>query len=156
MKMGLVPVTLAEAKEFVARYHRHNRPPVGWLFGVGLEVGGQLVGVAIAGRPVARGLDKRGVVEITRVCTCGTRNANSMLYGAILRAARSLGYSVAYTYTLQEESGSTMRAVGFEHDADLNPRATWNCQARTRMQVDLFGNQTRPAGAKVRWVRVLR
>ena len=153
--MTIVPVTLKDAKTFVALHHRHNAPPAGWLFGTGLEVNEKLVGVAIAGRPVARELDKPGNVEITRVCTLGDRNANSRLYGAILRAAKALGYRRAYTYTLQSETGSTMRAVGFEIDAELKARATWSCPARHRFQVDLFGNETRPAEPKIRWVKDL-
>ena len=152
----IVPVTLADAKAFVARHHRHNKPPVGWLFGNGLEVNGVLAGVAVAGRPVARALDKPGHVEITRVCTLGDKNANSKLYGAILRAAKALGYTRAYTYTLQSESGVSMRAVGFEVDAELRARPTWNCNARRRVQTDLFGNEVRPAELKVRWVKDLQ
>lgn len=148
-------MTLKDAKAFVGRHHRHNKPPVGWLFGNGLEVDGKLVGVAVAGRPVARSLDKPGNVEITRVCTLGDRNANSRLYGAILRAAKSLGYQRAYTYTLQSESGSTPRAVGFEIDAELKARPTWNCAKRQRVQVDLFGHETRPPEQKIRWVKDL-
>ena len=151
----IVPVTLADAKAFVARHHRHNKPPVGWLFGNGLEVNGVLAGVAVAGRPVARALDKPGNVEITRVCTLGDKNANSKLYGAILRAAKALGYKRAYTYTLQSESGVSMRAVGFKVDAELKARTTWDCNARRRIQTDLFGNQVRPAEPKVRWVKEL-
>lgn len=149
--MKLVPVTLTEAKEFVGRHHRHNKPPVSWKFGVGIELQGKLSGVAIAGRPVARGLDKTGAIEITRVCTIGNKNANTRLYGAILRAAAALGYSVAYTYTLQSESGASLKASGWEIDATLPSRATWNCIARQRVQTDLFGTEQRPSEAKIRW-----
>ena len=154
--MNLVPVTLTEAKEFIARHHRHNGAPVSWKFGVGLEVNGELCGVAMAGRPVGRGLDKPGIIEVTRACTLGQKNANSRLYGAILRAAAALGYSTAYTYTLAEESGASLLATGWKRDAELPPRETWSCAARQRVQVDLFGDETRPSGAKIRWVRRLR
>jgi hypothetical protein len=151
-KTTLVPVTLAEAKRFVDRFHRHNRAPVSWKFGVGLaDEAGELVGVAMAGRPVGRGLDLPGNVEIARVCTLGHGNANSRLYGAVLRAAAALGYGRAYTYTLQGESGASLKAVGFVVDAVLDERPTWDTPARRRVQVDLFGEPTRPAGAKVRW-----
>lgn len=49
--------TIREAKAFVRRHHRHNMPPLSWKFGVGLERDGELIGVAMAGRPVARPLD---------------------------------------------------------------------------------------------------
>jgi hypothetical protein len=155
MPMKLVPVTLAEAKEFVRKHHRHNLPPLSWKFGVGLSVDGQLVGVAIAGRPVARGLDTETAIEITRVCTIDAKNGNSRLYGAICRAAAALGYEVAYTYTLQSESGASLKAAGFEVDELLDPRQTWDCPARNRVQTDLFGDPTRPAEAKIRWRKPL-
>ncbi|WP_325051155.1 XF1762 family protein [Micromonospora craniellae] len=38
-------------------------------------------------------------VEVTRVATDGTRNANSLLYAATWRAARARGYRRLVTYT---------------------------------------------------------
>jgi hypothetical protein len=153
--MNLVPITLDEAKAFVGRNHRHNKPPVSWKFGVGLEHQGEMIGVAVAGRPVARPLDTRFNIEVTRVCTLDCRNANSRLYGAILRAAADLGYRKAYTYTLASESGASLKAAGWEVDAELAPRQSWNCNARSRVQVDMFGTEQRLAEAKIRWVRTL-
>jgi hypothetical protein len=153
--MRLVPVTLAEAKRFVSANHRHNRAPVSWKFGVGLHDGERLVGVVMAGRCVARRLDADDVIEITRCCTLGDPNACTRLYGAILRAAKALGYRVAYTYTLKSESGSSLRAAGWVVDAEVKAAATWACAARDRVQVDLFGEATRPSEAKVRWKREL-
>ena len=76
--MRLVPVTLDEAKKFVGQFHRHNRAPISWKFGVGLTGrDGELVGVAMAGRCVARGLDAKENIEITRVCVRDTPNGNS-------------------------------------------------------------------------------
>lgn len=84
--MQIVPVTITEAKAFVGKYHRHNRPPVSALFALGLGNGdGELIGVAIGGRPVARSLQDGRTIEITRVCSLGHKNANSKLYGHALR-----------------------------------------------------------------------
>lgn len=60
-------------------------------------------GVAIVGHPVARKLDDGLTVEIYRVCTDGTYNACSMLYGACARIAREMGYKRIITYTLVSE-----------------------------------------------------
>ena len=62
----VVPITLKQAREFVAAHHRHNKPPVGWKFGIGLQLGEKLIGVATAGRPVARHYDDQsyGRVEV--------------------------------------------------------------------------------------------
>ena len=149
--MKLVPITLDEAKAFMRQFHRHNRPPVSWKFGVGLEVGESLAGIAMAGRCVARGLDKRCNIEVTRVCVREIGNANSRLYGAILRAAASLGYKMAYTYTLATESGASLKATGWVIDEELEARPTWDCAARKRVQTNMFGEEQRPAGAKIRW-----
>ncbi len=58
MSLSLVPISLAQANEHVAAWHRHNRPVVGHKFSVGAaDQDGVLRAVAIAGRPVARHLD---------------------------------------------------------------------------------------------------
>ena len=157
--MRIAPVTLADANAFVARLHRHSRPVVGHRFSVGVEAqtrvgnGEQwlLVGVAIIGRPVAPRLDDGKAAEITRVCTDGTRNACSMLYGAARRAARALGYAPVYTYTLPDEGGASLRAAGFILDKEDagGPAAQWhNRPGRTAQPVgdDLFGGKWRWVG----------
>lgn len=153
--MKAIPMSITDAKSFIASLHRHNLPPVSGLFAVGCEHRGKVVGVAVAGRPVARMLQDGTTVEITRTCTDETKNANSFLYGCICRAALALGYRRAVTYTLANESGVSLRASGFVVVAKLKPRATWDCPARSRMQVDLFGNDRRPTGAKLRWEKRL-
>lgn len=153
MALELVPVSLSEARRFVGLHHRHNLPPQGWKFGVGAAVDGELVGVAIAGRPVARALDNGRTLEVTRTCTDGTRNANSFLYGAIARAAKALGYRTLYTYTLASEPGSSLRAAGWVADEELPARAGWDTPTRRRYQRDLFGEERTPTEAKVRWVK---
>ena len=123
--MEIVPITLRTAKAFIAEHHRHNKPPVGWKFGVGLMSEGELVGVATAGRPVARHFDDGLTVEITRTCTNGHRNANSKLYGAVWRAARAMGYRRAVTYTQADETGASLRASNWRKVKDLPPRGSW-------------------------------
>jgi hypothetical protein len=84
--------------------------------------GGELVGVGIAGRPTSKEYDDRTTLEITRVCSDGTRNACSMLYGALARAAKALGYECVITYTREDEPGASLRAAGFVRDAVLPAR----------------------------------
>ncbi len=111
--MVIVPVTFRRACEFVQAIHRHNKPPRGHKFSIGLENNGDLVGVAMAGRPIARHFDDGLTLEVNRTCTDGTRNANSMLYGAVRRAAWGMGYRRIITYTQADESGASLRAAGF-------------------------------------------
>jgi hypothetical protein len=118
VSLRLVPVTLEQANDFVLRYHRHSRPVVGQKFSVGVaydDCGATFIcGVAIVGRPISRLLDDGLTVEITRVCTYGTKNASSMLYGACRRAAKAMGYVRVLTYTLPQEGGASLRAAGFQ------------------------------------------
>lgn len=109
----LISMTLREARAYVAENHRHHRPPQGGLFAVGAALDQRVVGVAIVGKPVARMLNDGWTAEVTRLCTDGTRNACSALYGACWRAARALGYRRLVTYTLADEGGSSLRASGF-------------------------------------------
>ncbi len=155
MTLQLRPVTLREARRFIGEHHRHNLPPRGWRFGVAVWAEGALVGVGVASRPVARGLDDGVTMEVTRTCTTGEPNANSMLYGALCRASKALGYTRVVTYTLEGESGAPLRAAGFEVDAELGPRPAWEYTEQARVQTDIFGEERRPAGAKTRWIRRL-
>ena len=133
--MTIVPITLAQARAFVLAHHRHNTPPVGHKFSVGLMSEGLLIGVAVAGRPVARMLDDGATIEVSRTCTLGDRNANSMLYGAVWRAAKAMGYLRGVTYTQHDESGASLRGAGWVQSVSLPPRAGWDCPARRRADI---------------------
>jgi hypothetical protein len=148
--LEVVPVTLAAANAFVASLHRHNKPVTGHRFSVGVAMGGQLVGVAIVGRPVAPALDDGRAAEITRVCTDGTRNAASKLYGAARRAALALGYGPIYTYTLPEEGGASLRAAGFKLDKSDAGGAAAMWHNRPGRTVEPVGSDL--VGGKWRWV----
>ena len=123
--MHVIPITLKQAKEFILLHHRHNKPPIGWKFGIGLKSLDTLVGVATAGRPVARHYDDGLTLEVNRSCTDGTKNANSMLYGAVWRAAKAMGYIRCITYTQHDESGASLHAVGWIQVKKLSARKSW-------------------------------
>ena len=123
--MHVIPLTFREASDFVAKFHRHNKPPQGCKFCIGVEDSGHLVGVAQCGRPVSRMLDDKRTLEINRTCTNGKKNANSMLYGACRQIARAMGYRRILTYTQADESGASLRAAGFVRTADLPARGDW-------------------------------
>ena len=150
-RLILVPITITDAKRFVARLHRHNDPPVSALFAVAAACDDTVVAVAIVGRPIARRLDNGWTAEVTRVAADGTPNACSKLYSAAARAAGALGYTSAITYTLAEEPGTSLIASGWEREADVPAAATWDCPSRRRAQKTLWGDDRRPPGAKVRW-----
>ncbi len=88
MALEIVPITLKEANQFVRDHHRHHGPVTGHKFSIAASDGEKIVGTVIVGRPVSRHLDDGWTLEVSRLCTDGTRNACSMLYAAAWRAAR--------------------------------------------------------------------
>ena len=132
MSLHIVPVSFETARDFVEGWHRHNKPPVGHKFSVGVADGGTLVGVAVVGRPVARSYDDGSTLEVIRTATDGTKNANSMLYGAAWRAAKALGYGRLVTYTQADETGASLRAAGWRVVAELKARKGWDTPSRPR------------------------
>lgn len=139
----MVPVSLEDANAFVTRLHRHHQPVRGHKFSLGAELGAQLVGIAIIGRPVARMLQDGKTLEVTRLCTDGTRNACSFLYGAAARATFALGYERIGTYTLPDEGGASLRATGWKL---LGQRGggSWSREDRPR-------TDKHPTQPKLRW-----
>lgn len=142
-QLELVPISLEEANEFVRNHHRHNAVVPGAKFCVACANGKEIVGVAIVGRPIARHADDGWTLEVNRVATDGTRNANSFLYGAVRRAAWALGYKRLITYTLPEESGASLRAAGYRLIGAAGG-GTWNRESRPRID-------THPTQEKLKW-----
>jgi DNA modification methylase len=132
VRLTIVPVTFRQARAFITAHHRHHPPPTGMKFALGVAANGELVGVAIVGRPIARHLDDGYTAEVTRTCTRGVRNANSMLYAAAWRAARAMGYRRLITYTQHEESGASLRAAGYLPEASVSASPGWNRPSRPR------------------------
>lgn len=122
MTLAAVPMTLTEAIEFVGNFHRHNKPPAGGLFAVGCSDGNSLVGVAIVSRPVARMLDNGETAEVIRCCVHddAPKGTCSFLYSRCWQAAKALGWRKLITYTLQSESGASLRGAGWKVVAELS------------------------------------
>lgn len=160
--MRVVPLTLAQANDVVARLHRHHKPAQGHRFSIGADLDGTLVGAAIVGRPVAaKGETNRrqyAIASVTRLVTDGTPNACSFLYGAAARAARELGYDEVETFILASEPGTSLRAAGWERVSETPADSGHGWDSR-RGQLD-FGGHVRsveqPREGKVRWVKRFR
>jgi hypothetical protein len=143
VSLVLVPITVQDAREYVRQKHRHHAPPVSGLFAVACAGDdAQICGVAIVGRPVARGLQDGWTAEVTRVATNGARNACSILYGACWRAARALGYRKLVTYTLADEGGASLRASGWKVVGEVEGRS-WSCDSRPRVDKHPLQNKLR-------------
>lgn len=140
----LVPTSFRDASAFIRKHHRHHPPPRGHKFSLAAEEDGQVVGVAIVGRPVARGLQDGFTLEVTRVCVReGARNACSMVYGAARRIAKEMGYARIITYTLAGEPGTSLKASGWKYGAAVAGRS-WTCPSSPR-------NDRHPTTDKRRW-----
>lgn len=154
MTYRLAPITGREARAWVSDVHRHLPRVHGALFAVAVELDGVRVGAALAGNP-ARVWLGTGRFVITRCAVVpglplvGDHAAPvcSMLYGALCRAGKALGYVEAWTYTIPGENGRSIRAAGFEYQGETSAEE-WDRPGRAR-----------PAAvdprAKGRWMRRL-
>ena len=145
MKLRTIPLDLDEANAFVARLHRHHKPVVGHKFSIGAAAGDEVVGAAIVGRPVSRMRDDGMTLEVTRLCTDGTANACSFLYGAAARAAFALGFARIGTYTLPEEGGASLRGAGWKLLGERGG-GSWGREGRPRVD-------RHPTQGKLLWER---
>lgn len=131
--LRVIPIHHKEANAFVAAHHRHHKPTVGHKFSVAVaDEEGNLRGVAIVGRPVARKQDNGLTLEVNRCCTDGARNACSMLYQAAWRVAKAMGYTRLITYTLPKEGGASLRGAGWNCLGERHG-SNWNVPSRPRL-----------------------
>lgn len=144
--MKIVPVTFRTACDFIKKHHRHHGPTVGCKFCIGVEKNGELVGVAVCGRPVSRHYDDGKTCEINRLCTDGTRNACSKLYGACCRVAKEMGYQKMITYILESENGASLKASNFICEG-MAGGTHWTGERNKGQNI--------PKEMKTRWVKVL-
>lgn len=148
MGFDAVPMTLRDANEFVSKHHRHNKKVVGHRFSIGCIKDGELVGVAIVGRPVARKLDDGTTAEVTRVCVFDNApmGACSFLYSRCWQAWRAMGGTRIVTYTLASEAGSSVRGAGWKVVAECRPQKNpWKGPDRDRDFQEVYGQM------KLRW-----
>jgi len=148
MKLIVTPISIREANQFIENFHRHNKPTNGGKFSIGACFGDELVGVAIVGRPVARMLDDGVTGEVTRVCVVdhAPKNTCSFLYGRCWRIWQQMGGTRMITYTLQEESGSSLRGAGWKIVGEVKPeKSGWDRANRKRDWQPIYGQ------LKFRW-----
>lgn len=146
--MNLIPISFKDACDYVKTHHRHNKPPTGHKFSIGVvDLENNLIGVIMTGRPVSRMLDDGFTVEVNRCCTDGTKNACSFLYGAAWRVAKNLGYKKIITYTLESESMSSLKGAGWIPEKKLIG-ASWTRPSRERV------DQVAQLENKIRWCKI--
>jgi hypothetical protein len=139
------PISFRQACDFINNHHRHHLAPQGMKFALGISNGQKLVGVLTAGRPVSRHRDDGFSLEITRLCVNEAYiHLCSKMYAAARRIAREMGYQSLITYTLDEESGASVRAAGF-HLVGKSLGGSWSSKSRSRVD-------KHPTGLKNLWM----
>lgn len=108
------PCTVKAAERFVAQWHRKLPRVQGAMWAVrALDDAGDVRGVAMVGWP-ARVWSPLAILCVLRVAVMPeSQNACSVLYGACSRAAKGMGARGLVTYTLQEETGVSLRAANW-------------------------------------------
>ena len=130
--LKLVPISQKAARAWVTEAHRHLSAPRGDVIRVGVERDGVLVGVGMAGRPVARMLDDGRTLEVTRIAVLPNQpHVCSMIYAALTRAARALGWTRVLTYTREDEPGTSLRAAGWRRIGEAGG-GEWSRPSRAR------------------------
>ena len=132
MKLTAKPISLTESNIFVAEHHRHHLPVTRDKFRVACEVDGKIVGVANVGNPVARKLCDGYTLEVTRLCTDGTKDVCSFLYSRCARICKEMGYKKIITYILETEDGTSLKASGWHLDKENAGGVSWNMPSRPR------------------------
>ena len=155
-----VPLSQKEAAAFIEEKHRHHNATQGDKFRVGAAVDGELVGVVQVGRPVSKYLDDGLTVEVTRLCSDGTKDVCSFLYSRAARIAKELGYHKIITYILESEPGTSLLASGWHLEDDNCGGGSWSSKVRPRelieAQTSLFPvKQKYPTQKKQRWAKQL-
>ena len=158
--MVVRPISIHEANVFVEQHHRHHGIKKGCRFAIAVYDGEQLHGVAICSNPVARNADDGLTLEVARLCTDGTYNACSMLYGACARIAKEMGFKKVQTYSLASESGTSLKASGWTCEGEagrLSWGGKWESQRQKQRnaytQTSLFPEKKPPEEMKTRWAK---
>lgn len=157
MGLEIKPLSLKEANDYVTTNHRHHGKTQGHKFSIGVYDRDVLHGVAIVGRPLSRILDNGETLEVLRLCTDGTYNACSILYGRCARICKDLGYRKIITYILEEELGTSLRASGWICEEENVGGGDWEkCSRRNLIyeQESVFLDKPKyPKGLKKRYVK---
>jgi len=148
--LKIIPLELREANILVEKWHRHHKKCQGHKFSIGVydTKNNSIVGAAICGRPVARNINQRTTIEVTRLVTNGTKNACSILYSACARIAKNMGYEKIQTYILENEKGYSLIASGWKCEGIFGGGQWRHTDGKPR-------RQDQPICKKKRWCKIL-
>ena len=160
--MEIRPISIRDANDYVEQHHRHHGKKTGCRFAIALYEYDVLHGVAICSNPVSRMADDGMTLEVSRLCTDGTWNACSMLYGACARIAKEMGFRKIQTYILETESGSSLKASGWICEGTAGA-FDWvggnhkrNNERNRYKQMEMFPEKKPPKVMKKRWAKYFK
>ena len=158
--MEIKPISLKDANAYVEENHRHHPKVQGHKFSIGVYEDNKLHGVAIVGHPQGRFLDDGLTLEVLRLCTDGTPNACSMLYGRSARIGKEMGYKKIITFILESELGTSLKASGWICEDNHCGGINWNNNTRAKerkkyQQMSFIPQKEVPQEYKQRWVKNL-
>lgn len=87
--MRIVPLKLKDAEEFLAKHERHYKAPIEAVCAIGVSDESGLHGAAVLG------MSKDGDGELAHIYVDGISQGYSLLYGAVWRAFKAMGYDKA-------------------------------------------------------------
>lgn len=124
------PITIKAANEFIKTFHRHHRPTIRnsgrWALAA-LNLNEEIVGVVIAGNPVSPNYMDGYTIELTRLCVKGgaPKGTCSFLLGKCCNIWRTMGGKKLLTYTLDSESGASLKGAGWSLVGVVKPHNRW-------------------------------
>jgi len=125
------PTTIKKANDFVKKNHRHHRPTHNntgrFALSARCAITSKEVGVVIAGNPVSATYMDGVTLELTRLCTItqAPRGTCSFLLSRAAKIWSLMGGSRIITYTLDSESGASLRGAGWQQTATVKPHKDW-------------------------------
>lgn len=155
------PISLKNANKYVAENHRHHDAVQGHKFSLSVWDDDRLCGVAIVGHPQSRMIDNENVLEVLRLCTDGTYNACSILYGRCAKVGKDMGYKKIITYILESELGTSLKASGWKCEETQCGGFQWGGQREVERhryeQMTMFVDKKKlpPKELKSRWAKEL-
>lgn len=127
------PISYRQACAYISAHHQQLDRPQGHTFSLGLtNHAGNLIGVAMVGRPDVRHHDDGLTAEVILLATDGPRNACSVLLAAAWRVARRMGYQRLITYTRTDRPAAGLRAAGWKVVAEASSAPRRNRLSRHR------------------------
>lgn len=124
------PITIKHANEFIKQFHRHHRPTIRnsgrWALAA-VGCGNEIVGVVIAGNPVSATYMDGFTLELTRLCVKegAPKGTCSFLLSKSCSIWRNMGGNRVITYTLESESGASLKGAGWKLSGTVKPHKRW-------------------------------